>query len=329
MSAATPRYALVVATRDRSDKIGALLRSILELPTTDFEAVIVDQSSDDATERVLREVVGDDARFRYVRSDEQGLSRARNQAIARSSAPYLVIADDDCIVPADWLEELTRPFEEDDRVGVVFCTVVPVPFDVPGHTPHITFEHERVLRDPREAWRAARTGLPLGAGMAIRRAAYDAAGGFDQLLGAGARFGAAEDSDLSWRLMLLGWSTVHRPSPVIVHDGFRDLEAFRGLVQRDLVGVGGAMSKYLRSGPWRTRLGACAFLLGWILRLGLVEPGRDLLARRKPTGLRRPLLILRGLAKGLRTPMLGQLMFEPPSPFGAAAPEPALERPSS
>lgn len=321
MTSAAPRFAILIATLDRSEKIGRLLASILAVDAGDFEAVVLDQSDDDCTAHVVRTVVGDDPRFTYVHSSKEGLSRARNIAATLTTAPYLIVADDDCIVPPNWLEELTLPFEEDERVGVVFCTVVPVPFDVPGHTPHVTFEHERRCDDVRDAWRAARRGLPLGAGMAVRRSAFEDVGGFDEQLGPGAPFGAVEDSDLSWRTILRGWTTVHRPTPVVVHDGFRDLDAFRDLVRRDLVGVGGTLSKYMRSGSWSTRWGAAALLVRWMVRLGIVEPSRHLLAGRKPTGLRRPLLLLRGAFMGFRTPIeREQLCFQPRSDVPSGSP---------
>src|SRR5687767_5343358 len=80
------------------------------------------------------------------------------------------------------------------------------------------------FRSVRSAWRMGRRGLPLGAGMAVRRAAYDDLHGFDELLGPGAVFGAAEDNDLSWRGLLQGWATVYTGDVEVVHDGFRDLE---------------------------------------------------------------------------------------------------------
>lgn len=292
-----PACSIVVATRNRGATLVPLVESVLAGTFSDFELVIVDQSLDDATEHALAPFLADD-RLRYVRSTQTGLGRARNTGAAVTRAPVIAITDDDCIVPPDWLEAITRPFDEDPRVGVVFCTVCAVPVDAPGHTPQIEFTTTTTLTDLRAACAAARHGLPLGAGMAVRRATFDDVHGFDELLGAGARFGSIEDSDLSWRGLLHGWSTVHSATPVVVHDGFRDLEAMRELVIRDFYGVGGAVAKYVRARKWPVLW----FFLSWLVRFGIVLPAQDVLAGRRPTGFRRPMMLARGFVDGLRTP---------------------------
>ena len=219
----------------------------------------------------------------------------------------MAITDDDCIVPRDWMRTITAPMRDDPDVGVVFCSVRPVPVDEPGYTPHVIFEENRKLTAVREAWRAGRSGLCLGAGMAVRRATFDELGGFDELMGPGARFGAAEDNDLSWRGLIKGCATYHTCDVTVVHDGFRDLDECRELVKRDFYGVGGGVAKYVRTGE----RGALSFLGSWLWRFGVVGPGRELLAGRRPSGLRRPLLLVRGALDGLRTPLDREaLMYE-------------------
>ena len=68
---------------------------------------------------------------------------------------------------------------------------------------------------------------------------------------------------------------------------------------RDFFGVGGAIAKHIRRG----QLTILWFMIGWLVRFGLIGPARELLAGRKPTGLRRPYMLLRGVVAGFRTPM--------------------------
>ena len=65
------------------------------------------------------------------------------------------------------------------------------------------------------------------------------------MLGFGARFGAAEDGDLSWQILRRGRSILHLADTVVIHQGFRDPDQFRETVKRDLSGVGGTAAKYL------------------------------------------------------------------------------------
>lgn len=295
---ASPRYAVVVATRDRGRKIVALMESVLASEVHDFEMVIVDQSTDDVTRRALSPYLRD-VRIRYLHSHLIGTSRARNLGVSATTAPIIVITDDDCVVPKCWLSTLGLPFQQHPDVGVVFCSVEPVPVDAPGLTPHIVFDGNFLIRDVRDLWRRSAKGFALGAGMAIRRTMFNDVRGFDELLGPGATFGAAEDNDLSWRGLMRGWLTFLCADVAVVHDGFRTLDEVRSLVDRDMYGVGGALSKYLRVGKWEVAV----LLASLVLRLGVVEPGRDLVAGRRPRGFRRPFMLLRGVADGLRKPI--------------------------
>ena len=65
-------------------------------------------------------------------------------------------------------------------------------------------------------------GDPLFAGnMAIRRAAFDALGTFDERLGAGAEFPGSEDNDFGFRLLEAGWAIRFVPDAVVRHRGAR------------------------------------------------------------------------------------------------------------
>lgn len=292
----TPRYAVVVATRNRGEKIVPLLESVQANEERDFEMVIVDQSTTDVTRRAVEPFLTD-ARIRYVFSSVPGASRARNLGISMTSAPIIAITDDDCTVPKNWLAGLARPFADNPRVGVVFCTVDFVPSSEPGHTPHIHFRRSRTVSDVQTVWK--NKFLSLGAGMAIRRAALADVSGFDELLGPGAVFQAAEDNDLAWRALVSGWSLYESNEVSVMHDGFRSLDELRELVKRDFYGVGGTIAKYLKSGHWQIS----SLLLAWMFRFGFAGPAQDLLALRAPRGFRRPYMLMRGLLDGLRTPV--------------------------
>lgn len=293
-----PTVSAVIATRHRGDRIVALIESVLAADHADFELVVVDQSLDDATQTAI-EPFTTDPRVRYERSDTVGTSRARNLGFAMTSGEIVLVTDDDCTVPSNWFSGMLEPFEQDPRVGIVFCTVRAVPDDRPGHTPAIEQPGNQTIDDVSDAWRLGRSGLNLGAGMAIRRSAFDDIDGFDELTGPGARFGACEDNDLSWRVLLAGWTMFLSSDVIVMHDGWRDLDEFRELVTRDLFGVGGAAAKYLRTGQY----GITGLLVSWLVRFGITGPGRQLMNGRKPSGLRRPIIIVRGLIAGWRTPM--------------------------
>jgi GT2 family glycosyltransferase len=297
VSSSRPSIAIVVSTRGRGAKIAGLLDSLVAINNPDVEMVIVDQSDADDTQSAVQAYLSD-SRIRYIRSDSVGVSRGRNLGLRHTSAPFVCITDDDCMVPCDWPERMCEPFF-DDRVGVVWCSVVPAEPGAAGHTPHKVFQQDTMVRDVKAAWRRAESGFNLGAGLAIRRSAFDDVSGFDELLGPGSAFPAAEDNDLAWRCLLRGWRVLELSTVQVVHDGLRTSEDLRKLTQRDFRGVGGACSKYIRVRRWKV----FRLLLVWTFRFGVVDPAKDLIAGRRPRGFRRPVAMWTGVKDGLSTPL--------------------------
>src|SRR3954468_15997508 len=122
---ATPFVSAVICTRNRPDKIGNAVASVLACDYPSFELVVIDQSSTDATQAVLAPITRSDSRLRYFHVDEAGLSRAYNSAIRRTDGEIIAFTDDDCIVPATWLRAIVDAFTADDEGDLLYGRVVP------------------------------------------------------------------------------------------------------------------------------------------------------------------------------------------------------------
>ncbi|MGB3297281.1 MAG: glycosyltransferase family A protein, partial [Phormidesmis sp.] len=83
MLVASPLISVVIATRNRRDRIVATIDSILSNDYPSFEIRVVDQSTDDACDRAMKKYEGD-ARIIYHHTSTVGMAKARNWAIARS-----------------------------------------------------------------------------------------------------------------------------------------------------------------------------------------------------------------------------------------------------
>lgn len=108
-----PQFSIVIPTRSRAGLLGGAIRSALAQTHDDFEVLVSDNFSDDATPEVIDSY--DDARLRSVRSDKPllmhdswafALSHARGEIIT-----YL--CDDDAIIPRT-LEIVERELERYD-----------------------------------------------------------------------------------------------------------------------------------------------------------------------------------------------------------------------
>jgi cellulose synthase/poly-beta-1,6-N-acetylglucosamine synthase-like glycosyltransferase len=206
------RVAVVVASRDRPHQLEGCLRSLRAALRPEDEAIVVDSASrSDRTQRVA-ESMG----LRVVRCTRRGASRARNAGIHATTAPVIAFTDDDCVVDHGWTAAIERGFE-DPSTGFVGGRIIP---DVPTKLTIAVSVDEQ----PRSFVRGDDAGaLCHGANLAVRRTALEAIQGFDEALGAGAPFHGAEDEDVVWRMLSLGWSGRYVPDALVTHRQWRTL----------------------------------------------------------------------------------------------------------
>jgi len=82
------------------------LDSILSQSYGNFECLLINDGSTDASASICREYVAKDARFRYFEKENGGVSSARNLGIERSGGTYVTFIDSDDWVEFDYLEVL-------------------------------------------------------------------------------------------------------------------------------------------------------------------------------------------------------------------------------
>ncbi len=288
-----PPVTAVICTRNRGDEIVLAASSVLASDHPALRLIVIDQSTNDLTERAVDELRAD-PRFTYVRTDTVGVSRARNIGLGLAETDVVCITDDDCEVPARWLSEMQRLFSIYPRVVAAFCSVRAGPHDpAAGFIPTYECMGTRIVGTASGKW----TARGMGAGLALRRREALELGGFDEELGPGARFPACEDGDIIVRALLRGYQVAETDRTHVIHHGARTWAEGKELGKRDWVGIGAAYAKPLRAGEW-------AFAPSAIYELlvkGMGPPLRDLLHGRAPRGSARALYFMNGFARGMLT----------------------------
>ena len=89
------KISVVMCTRNRPDMIARAVGSVLSNDFPNFDFLVVDQSTSDATERELA-IYKADSRFRYLHVERAGLSAAYNLGIRSTDGELLAFTDDDC-----------------------------------------------------------------------------------------------------------------------------------------------------------------------------------------------------------------------------------------
>jgi glycosyltransferase involved in cell wall biosynthesis len=90
----SPTVSVIIPTFNRPEFLALAIRSVLRQTFQDFELIIVDNGSSEATKKTINEFM--DERIRYLRIDvNNGVSRARNLAIEHAVGKYVAFLDDD------------------------------------------------------------------------------------------------------------------------------------------------------------------------------------------------------------------------------------------
>jgi GT2 family glycosyltransferase len=261
---------VVIATRGRGALVDTTICSIREGSYDNFTLWVVDQSVDDVTERAVEVHTRADSRIRYMHLSRPGLSIARNTGVAAGSAPLLAFTDDDCRADPDWLAAFVRELT-DVGTWAVFGRVLPdetyhpvLPLSDP-----VSPSLPMAMKDShqREVFAGNRLNLGFGHGanMGLRRASFEAMGGFDVLLGAGGRFKSWEDRDAGYRILRQGGRIVYVPGALMYHRHWRGWAETRQTYRNHAIGTGAAAGKYVRCGD----AGGWYLLLEWILDQGV------------------------------------------------------------
>jgi glycosyltransferase involved in cell wall biosynthesis len=106
--ASTPRVSVVVATRNRAERLRNLLAGLRSqtLDPGEFEVVVVDDASDDGTPGYLAGP-GAEGALRLERltlERNMGRAAARERGWRTARAPLVAFIDDDCVPDPRWLE---------------------------------------------------------------------------------------------------------------------------------------------------------------------------------------------------------------------------------
>ena len=281
-----PRMGVIICTRNRADKIGAAVQSVIANEHPSFDLSIVDQSTDESTRTVVASV--GDPRIHYCHSSVQGLSRAYNQGISLSTAPLLAFTDDDCVVPPDWLSRIELAFELEPEADLLYGQVLPKSEDPAERnlTPALPLaKAERLSRV--DGFRV----VGMGANFAARRRLFDRIGGFDEVLGGGGALRSSQDFDLAYRAYRAGSVILLRPDVTLLHDGMRQADDWPRLFRDYGIGDGAFYSKHVRCGD----IYALRLMMRQIWQQGIRVVGRPLLGRdRRPE-------YLAGMFDGIRT----------------------------
>lgn len=249
--AVPPRTTVVVATRERADRLGRALDSLLAQDHPDFRVVVVDNAPVTSATRELvdRDYAG---RLTYVLEPVPGLAVAHNRGVAATDSPVVAFTDDDVVADPRWLSALTAPFAADPRTGCVTGLILPARLTTPaqvlleshggftkGFTPRLYDPAAPPADEPLFPFTAGNFGS--GANMAFRASALRAVGGFDPATGTGTPARGGDDLYAFVRILTAGHRLRYTPDALVWH---HHRETWQDL-RNQAYGYGAGLTAYL------------------------------------------------------------------------------------
>ena len=198
-----PKVSVVIACYNGARTLASCLKSLAALNYPDYEVLLVDDGSTDATPQIASQF----PTVRQIRQEHAGLSVARNTGIAAATGEIIAFMDADCRADPDWLFYLTSDLLSGDFAGVGGHNFLPSDDSVmaaivmasPGGPAHVMLTDRLAEHIP-------------GCNMAFHKSALGEVGCFDPVYEK-----AGDDVDLCWRLQQSGCKIGFSPGGFVWH----------------------------------------------------------------------------------------------------------------
>jgi GT2 family glycosyltransferase len=206
-----PRISVVVCTYNGERTIRDCLDGLRELDYPDYEVIVVNDGSTDATAEIAREYG-----FKVISTGNRGLSNARNTGMEAASGEIIAYTDDDARPDPQWLKYLADTLMHKDYAMIGGPNIAPrgdgplaeCVANAPGGPIHVLLSDEEAEHVP-------------GCNMAVRKFALKEVGGFDPQYRV-----AGDDVDVCWRLRESGWRLGFNHAAMVWHHRRNSLRAY-------------------------------------------------------------------------------------------------------
>jgi glycosyltransferase involved in cell wall biosynthesis len=211
-----PRVSVVIAAYNAAATLDDCLAALTRLTYPDYEVIVVNDGSTDATGDIAEKYATIDPRLRVIHTANGGLGVARNVGLAEARGEIVAYTDADCRADPDWLYYLALTLINKPVVGVGGPNLVP-PDDgwvarcvgqAPGGPTHILISDEVAEHIP-------------GCNMAFWKWALDGLGGFNPIYRQ-----AGDDVDVCWRLQARGYGLGFSPVAIVWHHRRNSVRAY-------------------------------------------------------------------------------------------------------
>ena len=244
---ASPRVSFVIGNYNGVGVLPECMDSVLAQTIQDFEIIVVDDASTDASAVLLRERYPQSTLL--VNDKNRGLPYSLNRGYEAAAGEWIAFLNNDVVLEREWLESMLEAAET--WSGAVLFGSRLLFYDDPGVINSTGgmmnlagYAWDRDIYGSRgEAAGSPYIFYPCGAAMLAKRSFLEEAGPFDDTLRA-----YYEDVELGWRAHLLGYRAIYVPRAAAYHHFSLSMGAFPSrkvyLAERNRIRL---MAKYFQA----------------------------------------------------------------------------------
>ncbi len=121
-----PKVSVIICSHNREKLLPRAIDSVLNQSFKDFELIIIDDASSDATQQLVKDYIQKDDRIRYFKNDHNlGISKSRNRGCSLARANYIAMLDsDDWWLKQDKLLKQVKLLDSKPMIGLVGTGIV-------------------------------------------------------------------------------------------------------------------------------------------------------------------------------------------------------------
>ena len=114
-----PKISVIIPVYNGEKTLRKCLKSILNQTYNNYEVIIIDNNSTDKSKDIIKGFQSKSKKITYVFEAHRGRGSARNAGIIKAKGEIIVMTDSDCIVPNNWIQELTNPIVDKHESAIM------------------------------------------------------------------------------------------------------------------------------------------------------------------------------------------------------------------
>jgi GT2 family glycosyltransferase len=177
-----------------------------------YEVILVDNGSTDGSVDYVQENF---PTVKVIRNSENlGFCQGNNIGFRFAKGKYVIVLNNDTITAGNFIQELVKVAESDEKIGSVGCKIVQLDGSI-KYGPAFTFKgFVQPMASPESVEMFSPNLANCGCAVLYRKSLIDKIGGFDPYF-----WSDWEDHDLGYRINLAGYKSVHTPRTYVIHLG--------------------------------------------------------------------------------------------------------------